>query len=121
MERYGHFAFAAFGLVATAAQAGNPKVAEQDLATYQERARKVLLKLDTDKDAKVSQAEWSADPRRGANPRGFSRMDANADGYIDAAEIDASYAARFKRIDANGDGMVDRAEQQGANSTKAQR
>lgn len=48
-------------------------------------------------------------------------MDANADGYIDAAEIDASYAARFKRIDANGDGMVDRAEQQGANSTKAQR
>jgi hypothetical protein len=108
-------AVVAIALSATAAEAGASPDIGQDLPTYQERARKALLKLDTDKDGKLSQAEWNADPRRSTNPRGFARMDANGDGQIEAAEMNSSYAARFARLDTNKDAILSREEQQSAN------
>lgn len=47
---------------------------------------------------------------RGKGPRGpmieFSVLDANGDGQITQAELDAQKTARFAEIDANGDGNV---------------
>lgn len=40
----------------------------------------------------------------------FSDIDANGDGEVTAAEIDAYRDGRFAEIDTNGDGQVDRAE-----------
>ena len=38
--------------------------------------------------------------------RQFQMMDANRDGYVTAAEIDAVSAQRFARLDANHDGVL---------------
>jgi hypothetical protein len=40
-------------------------------------------------------------------------MDANADGMVDAAELDAYSSASFTMLDANGDGYVTEAESAG--------
>ncbi|MBV9527340.1 signal transduction protein [Sphingomonas sp.] len=66
-----------------------------------------IMAADTDGDGKVSRAEWAAVARGGQDPsRLFDRMDANHDGYLDAAEIRAALTQRFRRLDANGDGIV---------------
>lgn len=49
-------------------------------------------KIDTDQDGKVSQAEFNAaHPGKAAD---FAGMDANSDGFIDAAEHEAHKAAK---------------------------
>lgn len=47
-----------------------------------------------------------------ADPEAFTAADANADGYISAAEADAVQGLpdQFGKIDANEDGQVDEAE-----------
>ncbi|HZT47112.1 MAG TPA: EF-hand domain-containing protein [Hyphomicrobiaceae bacterium] len=81
---------------------------------------------DAGKDAKDGAAAKEAQERRpftlerllGRVDRRFTRLDRNGDGFIDAADLEASvaernaYAARrfFKRFDADGDGKVTRAE-----------
>jgi len=88
------------------------------------RARERLTALDTDHDGKISKDEFAAGggmmgrrgggagPAGGADaPRGdgsgmFDRLDANHDGFIDAAEINAMLARRFARMDANHDGVL---------------
>lgn len=42
--------------------------------------------------------------------RGFDKLDANSDGSVTRAEINAQAAERFARIDANRDGFVTQAE-----------
>ena len=42
--------------------------------------------------------------------RGFDKLDANSDGSVTRAEIDAQAAERFAKIDANRDGFVTQAE-----------
>ena len=93
------------------------------LADYQARFRDRILQADTDHDGRVSLAEWTAyrtersgggeggEGRRGGagfgDPtRQFQMMDANHDGYVTAAEIDAASAERFARMDANHDGVL---------------
>ena len=102
------------------------------LAEYQARFRDRIMQADTDRDGRVSLAEWTAyraernaerrgpegpgaegqggegaEGRRGGDPtRQFERMDANRDGYVTPAEIDAVSAQRFARLDANHDGVL---------------
>ena len=98
---------------------------------------RMLDRLDTDKDGKISKAEFAAQSaerfarmdtngdgkidaaersaaaeggRRGG--RGMSRMDRDGDGVITRAEYDAQSDQRFARLDANGDGFIDTAERQ---------
>jgi Ca2+-binding EF-hand superfamily protein len=92
------------------------------------RARERLMARDTNHDGKISKDEMAAAggmgrrpadaPAGGAEaPRGpsrmFERMDANQDGYLDTAEINAMLARRFARMDANHDGVLT-ADERGA-------
>ncbi|MGH8084947.1 MAG: EF-hand domain-containing protein [Lysobacter sp.] len=48
-------------------------------------------KMDTDKDGKISSAEFGA--AHGGDTSKFAEHDPNGDGFIDAAEMDAHHAA----------------------------
>ena len=91
------------------------------LAEYQARFRDRIMAADTDHDGRVSLAEWTAyRAQRGGEGGGrhggggglgdptrqFQMMDANRDGYVTPAEIDAASTARFARMDANHDGVL---------------
>ncbi len=94
------------------------------LADYQARFRDRIMQADTDHDGRVSLAEWTAyrAERSGEGQGGegsggrhggfgdparqFQMMDANHDGYVTPAEIDAASAERFARMDANHDGVL---------------
>lgn len=67
-----------------------------------------IMAADTDGDGRVSRAELSAVPTKsGRDPaRLFGRMDANHDGYLDKAEIQAALTRRFRRMDRDGNGIV---------------
>jgi Ca2+-binding EF-hand superfamily protein len=102
---------------------------------------RMLDRLDTDKDGKISKAEFAAQSaerfaRMDANGdgkidatersvaaeggrragRGMDRLDADGDGVITRAEYDARTGQRFARLDTNGDGFIDAAERQTAMS-----
>lgn len=99
----------------------------------------MLRRLDTDKDGRISRAEFAAQaatrfarmdanrdgtidktemaamagPRGGmarGGGRGMARGDADGKGALTRAEFDRQSNARFARIDANGDGFIDAAE-----------
>lgn len=75
----------------------------------------LLRLLDTDRDGRISAGEH----RRGARDM-FLRMDANSDGEVTVAEMDAvrrglddaegASRERLSEVDANGDGVLDEAE-----------
>jgi hypothetical protein len=91
---------------------------------YQDAGRGRMLERDADGDGRISAAEFAAgqhgrggeggngggEGRRhgggGGGERMFQRFDANGDGYLDKAEIDAMLRQRFERMDANHDGIV---------------
>lgn len=107
--------------------------AGMDTATAGARMRMRMMAADTDHDGRISRAEWlamrAAMPARGGGAgsagggaggpprdpgRMFDRLDANADGFLDSAEIDALIQRRLARMDADGDGRVTRGERHGA-------
>ena len=49
-------------------------------------------KMDTDKDGKISSAEFGA--AHGGDTSKFAAHDPNGDGFVDAAEMDAHHAAK---------------------------
>lgn len=105
-------------LLAGLALPGSAHAAPEGMAKadFQTAARPRLLRADGDKDGRISKAEWTAGRKTGRRDPGrmFDRLDANADGFLDAAEIDALAARRFARLDRNGDGIVTTEERQAA-------
>lgn len=80
--------------------------------------RKKFQEMDADGDGKVSQAEWKGPPE------GFARLDRNADGVLDAADMQGKGGAgggmglelvrrRWAEMDADGDGKLTPAEWKG--------
>lgn len=63
---------------------------------------RMLERLDVDKDGKISRSEYDA-----MAARAFERASARG---ISKADFDARQAQRFTRIDANNDGYIDAAE-----------
>lgn len=96
------------------------------LPQFQAEGRSRMLERDADGDGKISATEFAAGGRRGAKAgpgdaqggggdmagRMFQRFDANGDGLLDKAEIDAMLQRRFERLDADHDGIVTAEERQ---------
>jgi Ca2+-binding EF-hand superfamily protein len=72
----------------------------------------MMMKLDTDKDGRISRAESAAGQARSAER--FGQMDVNKDGYIDRADHELRAKQRtdqwFARVDTDKDGKLSRAE-----------
>jgi hypothetical protein len=127
------FAAAALALVAGAANAqpagkmgaradgdGDGKITLSEFRTARVTQ---MMKLDANKDGKVSKAEFDARGQgRGApegKPKGdgsrmFGMLDTNKDGALDKAELGKMAEKRFARMDADGDGVLSAAERQSA-------
>lgn len=99
-------------------------------------AQHILGRVDTDKDGKISKAEFDAEgakmfakldengdgkiadsemPQRHAAKFGgkmFDRMDADNDGKVTKAEFQAAGEQMFQRMDKNGDGVIEKGEMQ---------
>ena len=70
-----------------------------------------FARLDTDRDGRLTPAEYSAGtpiaPRRKADPDAVvMRMDADKDRKVSAAEFRAPSLATFDKLDVNGDGIA---------------
>jgi hypothetical protein len=83
-----------------------------DLAQFQSAARTRLLQADANGDGRIAEAEWTARRQaarteaKGDPARMFDRIDANRDGALDSAELDALLVRRFARMDADKDGLL---------------
>lgn len=108
----------AAGALCAAGMAAAAPVTDADIARsakHAEARQRFFDRIDTDRDGKISRAEYQAwvDGR-------FDRMDANHDGSVDAKELAASPAAaeraqkraeRFvQRYDAGASGKVSKAD-----------
>ncbi len=75
-------------------------------------AHGMMMKLDTDKDGRISRVEAAAGQARSAER--FERMDVNKDGYIDRVDRELRAKQRtdewFAKADADKDGKLSRAE-----------
>lgn len=67
-------------------------VAGQKIA-HQQRAAGTFVRLDTNKDSKISREEMTAGQFAGS----FEQMDRNQDGFVDRDELTASYTAMRDR------------------------
>ncbi|MEM5564462.1 EF-hand domain-containing protein [Psychroserpens sp. AS72] len=80
---------------------------------------KIMELLDTNNDNKIDKDEASQD-KRGKISEDFDEIDANADGFVDYEELDASLNNRkpkeisaekiIKQVDDNGDGTLNELE-----------
>ena len=74
--------------------------------------REAMVKLDTDKDGRISRTEATAGEGKMASR--FDQMDANKDGFIDRADHEVRAKQRtdewFAKADADKDGKLSRAE-----------
>jgi Ca2+-binding EF-hand superfamily protein len=73
-------------LVATPAFAGGGSIAEH--------VDKVMARLDTDHDGRISLKEAQAKPRFASH---FARIDTDKDGYVTPAELTAAFERHLKR------------------------
>jgi Ca2+-binding EF-hand superfamily protein len=84
------------------------------LAEFQTMTKERLMRADASADDRISFEEWKARPAsakaKGDPSRIFRRIDANGDGFVDAAEVDSVLKRRFDRIDANADGAISQEE-----------
>jgi Ca2+-binding EF-hand superfamily protein len=84
-------------------------------------SQRILQRVDTDKDGKISKAEFDAE-----GSKLFARLDDNGDGKISENEMPQRHWARFggqmfDRMDADKDGKVTKAEFQAAGDRMFQR
>jgi Ca2+-binding EF-hand superfamily protein len=84
-------------------------------------SQRILERVDTDKDGKISKAEFDAE-----GSKLFAKLDENGDGKIAQSEMPQRHWARFggqmfDRLDADHDGKVTKAEFQAAGEKMFQR
>lgn len=86
---------------------GDNKISAEEIKA----AAKALLALDKNKDGALTSADI---PRPTRMQRIFSRWDKDKDGKIAREELPEQLQDRFDTMDANGDGYIDAAEQEKA-------
>lgn len=76
-----------------------------------QRGHGMMMKLDTDKDGRVSRAEAAVEPKFAER---FAKLDFNGDGYADRADFKARMEQRrgecFDKADLNKDAKLSRVE-----------
>lgn len=76
-----------------------------------QRGHGMMMKLDADKDGRISKAEAAADPKFAER---FAQMDVNKDGYADRADFEARMEQNrsecFDKADLDKDGKLNRVE-----------
>ena len=97
---------------------GKPADAQRKHGDFSQR---ILERVDTDKDGKISKAEFDAE-----GSKLFAKLDRNSDGKVAENEMPQRHWARFggkmfDRIDADKDGKVTKAEFQAAGDKMFQR
>lgn len=89
-----------------------PPAGDISLAQFRDQRVAALMRMDTDRDGRVSQAELQAfqagrkHPGKGGGGKLFAKADADRDGYISRGEIERMAEKRFAKLDANGDGKL---------------
>lgn len=106
---------------ATPNRGSTPISAGVPASTFVSRHEKKVFAGDTNGDGKVSRAEFMATAKAGKHDpaKRFAKLDANGDGMLDTAEINAMLNRRFKHLDANGDGVLSPDERAAAHARKA--
>jgi len=100
--------------------AGDSKPDRGHMGGYEMGGNNLIQMLDTNKDGKVSREESSQAAVERANRR-FDQLDADKDGFITQAEVDAARskmrsemgqrgAEHWKAADKDGDGAISRSE-----------
>lgn len=79
--------------------AGMMTDADKPAAKAGQEGRCGMARMDTDKDGRISRAEFAA--AHGGKDAMFAKIDSDGDGFISQAEMDAHHAAMQK---ANGEG-----------------
>jgi Ca2+-binding EF-hand superfamily protein len=95
-----------------AAQSAPAGMGLQDLQTQQWSR---LAMLDSDKDGRISRAEWDAVAAMAPgqlSPALWERLDTNKDGFVTREELNVRVAASFPLMDANHDNVVTADEMQ---------
>jgi len=89
---------------------GGPNMRNMTLQQFQARQVSNMMRMDTDRDGRVSLAEWTAwheaHPGRNGAPfdpaRSFARLDLNHDGYITPDEMASVAARRYAHMQQGG-------------------
>lgn len=102
-------------------QAANKPDADKMVRKHGDFSQRILERVDTDKDGRISKAEADAE-----GAKLFAKLDENSDGKIEGNEMPQRHRARFggkmfDRIDADQDGKVTKAEFQAAGDKFFQR
>lgn len=85
-------------------------------AEFRAVAASRFARADTDRDGTIEPGErrgkWGKRGGHGGGARMLARLDTDRDGAISQAEFVAGAQQRFQKMDANGDGRIDAAEMQ---------
>lgn len=83
-------------------------------AEFRAAAASRFARADTDRDGTIEagerQGKWGKRGGRGGGARMLARLDTDRDGAISQAEFVAGAQQRFQKMDSNGDGRIDAAE-----------
>jgi Ca2+-binding EF-hand superfamily protein len=81
-------------------------------AEFDAEGSKLFAKLDQNSDGKISESEMPQRHWARFGGKMFDRMDADQDGKVTKAEFEAAGEKLFQRMDKNGDGVIEKDEMQ---------
>jgi EF hand len=93
------------------------------LTEFQSVTQTRFMRADKDSDGRISLQEWLGRPAAAKakhDPsKRFNRLDANKDGQLDTAEIEALVKRRFAALDKNADGAITDEERPGRKAAES--
>ena len=87
---------------------GRENARGSSLQQFQQRRERKVMAADTNRDGRVSRAEFMAAMTNGKGDpaKRFMHLDRNGDGSVDRPEIDTVASKRFRRLDSDSNGRL---------------